>query len=58
MVTLLENTLCRKCLGCNQLEMPYFRGVYRCENFIDERGSILQVPQNKTNTTRHNPKAM
>ena len=58
MVTLLENTLCRKCLGCNRLEMPQFRGTYRCENFIDERGSILQVPQKKTNTTRYNPKAM
>ena len=58
MVTLLENTLCPRCLGCNQLEMPYFRGVYRCENFIDERGSILQVPQNKANTTRYNPKTM
>lgn len=58
MVTLLENTLCRKCLGCNQLEMPYFRGVYRCNNFVDERGSILQVSRNKANTTRYNTKAM
>lgn len=26
---------CKKCLGCNLLELENFKGKYRCENFID-----------------------
>ena len=26
---------CKKCGGCNRLELENFRGVYRCENYIE-----------------------
>jgi len=27
--------LCINCLGCNKLEDPKFKGLYKCENFKD-----------------------
>lgn len=26
---------CKNCGGCNRLELENFRGVYRCENYIE-----------------------
>lgn len=26
---------CKQCIGCNLLEIPTFKGKYRCENFVD-----------------------
>ena len=28
--------ICKKCGGCNQLELPDFEGKWKCENFIKE----------------------
>lgn len=30
-----EDKLCIKCFGCNRLEDINFKGIYRCENFIE-----------------------
>lgn len=30
---------CDTCLGCNRLEMPEFKGVYRCDNYVDGRST-------------------
>jgi len=27
--------ICKKCYGCNQLELETFKGKYKCENFVD-----------------------
>ena len=27
---------CVKCLGCNRLELENFKGVLRCENYIEK----------------------
>lgn len=29
--------LCKKCLGCNQLEDYNFNGKYSCNNFISDK---------------------
>lgn len=30
--------ICKYCLyGCNKLEMPEFKGIHRCNNFIPDR---------------------
>ena len=29
-----EESLCKKCLGCNRLGLKTFQGVYRCKNFM------------------------
>lgn len=34
MKELKKGTLCKKCLGCNKLELEEFEGIYRCNNFI------------------------
>lgn len=26
---------CKTCGGCNRLELPEFKGTYRCENYIN-----------------------
>lgn len=28
--------ICGKCRGCNRLELDNFKGVWRCENYIEE----------------------
>lgn len=30
-----EDTICFKCLGCNQLELKDFKGVKQCKNFVE-----------------------
>lgn len=41
---------CKTCLGCNQLELKEFRGVYECKNYkkgvINDRN--LKFYNNKT----------
>lgn len=32
-----EETICFKCLGCNQLELKDFKGVTQCNNFVEIR---------------------
>lgn len=27
-------TKCKTCLGCNRQELPNFKEVYRCENYM------------------------
>lgn len=27
---------CVKCIGCNRLELENFKGVWRCENYIEK----------------------
>ena len=27
-------TKCKTCYSCNRLEMPEFKEVYRCENYV------------------------
>jgi hypothetical protein len=29
-----ELTLCQTCLGCNQLDMPKFTGVVKCDSYV------------------------
>jgi hypothetical protein len=26
--------MCKYCLGCNKLELPGFKGAYKCENAV------------------------
>lgn len=40
-------SLCKNCLGCNQLEDKNFKEVYRCKNFTNARGAINQTMKNK-----------
>ena len=38
---------CKTCLGCNQLELKKFNGVYECKNYMkgsrDEKTSICSI---------------
>lgn len=34
MTELNRYSICRNCLGCNQLELETFKGVFKCENYI------------------------
>lgn len=27
---------CEKCIGCNRLELDNFKGILRCENYIEK----------------------
>ncbi len=36
-LSLLNNTLCRTCLGCNRLEIKYFQGVKKCSNYYKDK---------------------
>lgn len=41
---------CAKCLGCNRLIDENFKGVYRCENFIEkEKTEDEQIQEQKSN---------
>jgi len=44
------NNKCKKCLGCNRLELENFKGVYRCENYIEkEKTEDEQIQKQKSN---------
>lgn len=43
---------CKKCLGCNKLELETFRGKYRCEDFIS--GEKYEQIQKQKNNNRWN----
>lgn len=44
MKQLEQDKLCKKCVGCNRLEISEFNGVYRCNNFIEmERKKNEQI---------------
>lgn len=30
-----EKTLCYTCYGCNRLELQWFMGINKCENYIN-----------------------
>lgn len=41
----------KTCLGCNRLEMPDFKEVYRCENYMrgaEDNGISKNVKYNNT----------
>ena len=40
---------CKKCLGCNRLESDNFKGVWRCEYYIEE-AKDEQVQKQKSNS--------
>lgn len=45
-------TKCKTCLGCNRLEMPDFKEVYRCENYMrgaedEQNRNIIQITELK-----------
>jgi hypothetical protein len=40
--------LCCKCFGCNRLENPDFKGVYRCENAIIVKKEEKILKKNKS----------
>ena len=35
--------LCKHCLGCNKLEDPNFKGVYRCEYATVKQLSLEEI---------------
>lgn len=35
--------LCQTCLGCQQMENPDFKGVYRCHGWVDGREPEGQI---------------
>ena len=35
---ILKQSLCGKCLGCNKIETPEYRGTNNCLNFRDCKG--------------------
>ena len=39
---LKKNTICKNCLGCNKLEISYFKGLYKCKNFISGKTTSKQ----------------
>ncbi len=44
-----SDTLCNRCLGCNKLELPYFKGVYVCNNAVIVKEKQIQpIPPMKT----------
>lgn len=40
--------ICKKCLGCNQLELETFTGRYKCENYVKgvKNEQVLQQKNN------------
>lgn len=35
--------LCKKCLGCNKIENPSFKGIYRCDYATEKQISIEEI---------------
>ena len=43
-------TKCKTCLGCNRQELPNFKEVYRCENYM--RGAKDEQIQKQKDNSR------
>ena len=42
-----QDKLCKKCAGCNRLEISGFNGVYRYNNFIEMERKINETNKNR-----------
>lgn len=38
---------CKKCIGCNRLEMDRFKGIWRCENYIKKEKKSEKKSKNR-----------
>lgn len=36
-------TKCKTCYGCNRLEDPKFKEVYRCENYVRAKDEMYKL---------------
>ena len=39
----MKEIVCKNCLGCNLLEIPYFKGKTECQNYIPANKSGLDL---------------
>lgn len=44
--------ICKQCLGCNKLELPYFSGVYKCKYATIKQISIADLKKGEKNGPR------